>query len=56
MLSIDEFKKLIPDADKYTDEKITKMRDDMDSLANIFFDYWLAKRNREKLGKKNSTP
>ena len=45
MLSIEKFRELIPDGDKYTDKEITKMRDDMDKLADIFVDYWLAKRN-----------
>ena len=48
MLSVEKCRELIPDSDKYTDEEITKMRDDMDALANIFFDYWIAKRKKEK--------
>jgi hypothetical protein len=49
MLSIEEFKKTLPD--KYKDlpeEKITKLRDDLDKFANLFFDRWLRKKNEKK--------
>ena len=47
MLSIEEFKKSLPDSEKYTDEEIARMRNDMDKLADIFSNEWLAKKNKK---------
>jgi len=47
MLSLVDFKKSLgSQADKLTDEEITKLRDQLDQLANVLFDMWLNQRNR----------
>lgn len=47
MLSIKRTRELIEGSEKYTDEEIGKIRDDMRALAEIIFESWLGKRKDE---------
>lgn len=49
MLSIEEIRDKLPDKGKdLSDEQVKKIRDDMNQLAEIIFDKWLAERNEAK--------
>lgn len=53
MLSIKQIRNKLPNKGKdLSDEEVTKLRDTMYGLANIFFDMWLKKRNAQKGDKK----
>lgn len=47
MLTIEEIRDTLPDRGKdLSDEQLLKLRDDMYGLAQICFDVWLAKKNK----------
>lgn len=48
MLSIEKVRGLIKDSEKYPDEEIEKIRDDMRVLAEIIFEKWQADRKAAK--------
>ena len=54
MMSLEEFKKTLPNPEKYTEAEIKKMRDILDKFADIVFDRWLRDRNIKKEGKKEN--
>ncbi len=48
MISLKEYKKALgPVADEMTEKQILDLRDQQDQMADIFFDMWLAKINKE---------
>lgn len=50
MLSLDEIRKTLPPECKdWSDERVKKLSDQMDQLADVLFDMWLAEQNKEKL-------
>lgn len=53
MLTIKQIRGNLPDKGKdLSDEEVTKLRDTMYGLANVFFDMWLKKRNEKRDKKK----
>lgn len=49
MLTLKEFKKHLPPNHNLTEEEILKLRENMDSMANIFFDMWLKDKKKKAL-------
>ena len=48
MISLEEFKNALDDeAKKLTEEEILKLRDNMDKMADIFFDMWLEEKRKK---------
>lgn len=45
MISIEKIRELIPDSEKYSDEEMEKINNDLHALADILFDLWLKERN-----------
>ncbi len=48
MVPLQEFKNALGDeAKKLTKEEILKLRDNMDKMADIFFDMWLEEKRKK---------
>jgi hypothetical protein len=48
MLSIERLREAQPKLKDWSDGDVEKLRDNLDALADILFDRWLEKRNKEK--------
>jgi hypothetical protein len=48
MLSIEQLREVQPNLKNWPDDEVEKLRDNLDVLADIIFDQWLEKRNKEK--------
>lgn len=54
MITIEELRKTLPEKYKnLSDEELTKLRNTLDGLANVFFDMWLKKRNQNAVNRRN---
>lgn len=54
MLSIQELRATLPDEYKnLSDEEVTKLRNTLDGLANVMFDMWLKKKNKDAINRTN---
>ena len=52
MFSLEEFKKLISTNREYSEEEIIKIKENMESTAEIYFNMWLEdKKKNRKNGK-----
>jgi hypothetical protein len=50
MLSIKKFKASLGEQEKnMTEKEIVRLRDEMNSWANLIFDCWLEERNKKKI-------
>lgn len=48
MVPLEEFKNALGDeAKQLTEEEILKLRDNMDKMADIFFDMWLEEKRKK---------
>lgn len=45
MLSLEEFKKLMPTDREYSEEEIMKLRENMEIEVEIYFNMWFKDRN-----------
>jgi len=48
MLSIEEFKKHLPEDCELTEEEIVKMKANMEGLAQLAFDDWVEQKKNKK--------
>jgi hypothetical protein len=48
MLSLEDFKKELPEDLNLSEEQIKKLRDDMDAFAEIFFEMWMDEKRTKK--------
>ena len=47
MISLEEFKKLLPTDREYSEEEIAKLRENLEGLAELAFETWLEDRKKK---------
>lgn len=48
MISLEEFKKNLPIDEKLTEEEIIKLKQNMEDMAELFFEMWIEDRKKSK--------
>lgn len=47
MVDLEKYKKLLPKDHNLSEEQILKLRDQMEQLADIFFEMWLENKTKK---------